>query len=78
MNDECEMCAMPATGRRQVIEKPSEGEAAALSRHFWVIDPARLVFCTEECRVKWHGLRRKAIWQQHPDTCACVACLGRS
>jgi hypothetical protein len=52
-------------------------EAKNLATFFWVLDPARLVFCDSECRTKWHGLRRKSLWKQHGESCACVACLGR-
>lgn len=73
--NECEYCAQPTSARR-VIEQPSDDEAKSLSSLFWVIDPNRLVFCDAECRQKWHGLRRRALWDKHPPTCTCVTCLG--
>jgi len=76
MTDECEYCAQPP-GKRRVVERPMEAEVKVLSTFFWVIDPARLVFCDEECRTKWHGLRRKALWQAHGPSCSCVECMGR-
>ncbi len=78
LSNECEYCAQDAIGRRRVIERPMAEETAQLSRFFWVVDPVRLVFCDEECRVKWHGLRRKAIWSAHGVDCSCVACMGRA
>jgi len=53
-----------------------EAEAVSLARYFWVLNPKRLVFCDAECRVKWHTLRRQALWTSHAQGCACVTCLG--
>lgn len=79
--EECEYCAQPA-GKRRVVERPMEAEVKVLSAFFWVIDPARLVFCDDECRTKWHGLRRKALWQAHQVRsnglgCLCIECAGK-
>lgn len=76
MNDECEYCAQ-VTGPKRVVERPMESEQKALSAFPWVIDPTRLVFCNDECRTKWHGLRRKALWQAHGLGCSCVECMGK-
>ena len=73
--EECELCAQPTDARR-VVERPMADEAKSLSAFFWVIDPERLVFCDDECRTKWHGLRRRALWAKHGSTCTCVTCLG--
>jgi len=74
MSDDCEMCAQPV-GPHRVVERPTGGEVAYLKRFFWVMDPERLVFCTEACRRKWHGLKRRAKWEAHGAGCACVECL---
>lgn len=76
-NSECEYCAQQV-GPRRVIEHPFADEVVTLSKFFWVIDPARLVFCDAECRSKWHGLRRKAIWHAHGADCACLACMTKA
>jgi hypothetical protein len=79
-NEECEYCAQPP-GRRMVVERPMESEVKVLATFLWVRDPKRLVFCDDDCRVKWYGLRRKAIWLQHSRThsddvgCMCVECM---
>jgi len=74
--EECEFCAQPP-GPRRVIERPMADEVKALSKFFWVVDPSRLVFCDEECRVKWHALRRRSLWERHGPSCHCVECMGR-
>ena len=74
--NECEYCAQRTLPQKRVVEIPMESEAATLRPYYMVIDPARLVFCDAECRQKWHGLRRKALWASHPQNCACVGCMG--
>jgi len=72
--EECELCAQPVSVER-VIERPSAGEIAYLTKFFWVIDPARLVFCNAICRRRWHSLRRRATWMAHSADCMCAECL---
>lgn len=76
MND-CEYCAQPA-GEKKIVERPMSDEAKTLSAFPWVADPSALVFCDEDCRVKWHALRRKAIWEKHGPVCMCAECTSRA
>lgn len=32
-------------------------------------------FCNEECRKKWHRLKRRVVWETHPPFCACTDCM---
>lgn len=75
-SDECEYCAQQSPQKTRVVERPFDGEVKYLSAFFWVIDPARLVFCDQECRVKWHALRRRATWMTHEPQCVCARCVG--
>jgi hypothetical protein len=74
--DECEYCGQPTPQKSRVVERPFSGESERLRRFFWVIDPERLVFCDQECRVKWHALRRRATWMAHDAQCVCAQCVG--
>lgn len=33
-------------------------------------------FCNETCRKRWHGMKRRALWERHPEGCLCVECAG--
>lgn len=58
----------------RLLSEPCEYCNDALFEKAHVAKDDRL-FCNEECRKKWHRLKRRVAWETHPPFCACTECM---